>query len=131
MHPGAALIDCEDCKNFVYDLETGKRQTYRQGPDRKEVPQPRLPGMPLQCGKCPKKSPENAKLVELTAKNWKTYRLWREARATHGRCLTPQMAADSIVRRNLAVLDSVQESLDRTRQDEFMNLLAVRQQFHG
>jgi len=113
MHPGAALIDCDDCQNYLYDLETGRRVTFRQGPERTETPQPRLPGMPLQCGSCPKGSPAAAQQVELSPKNWKTYRLWREVQATYGRCLSPAMARDSIIRRNLAAIDAVVERHQR------------------
>ncbi|WP_158264953.1 hypothetical protein [Blastopirellula marina] len=116
-HPGAALIDCEDCQRFLYDLETGRRVTVRQGPDRQAAPVPRLAEMPLQCGSCPKRSPQHAVQVELSAKNWKTYRLWREVRATYGRCLSPAMARDSIIRRNLAAIDAVvdRRQLERRR----------------
>lgn len=77
------------------------------------TPLPRAGGMPLQCGQCPKKSPQTARQVELSAKNWKTYRLWREVRATYGRCLSPAMARDSIVRRNLAEIDAIYERHER------------------
>ncbi|WP_146431161.1 hypothetical protein [Blastopirellula retiformator] len=113
-HPGAALINCEDCQQFVYDLQTGRRVTVRQGPERQETPQRRLPGMPLQCGSCAKGSPAEAPQWELSAKNWKAYRLWREVRATYGRCVSPAMARDSIIRRNLAAIDDVVRRYQRT-----------------
>ncbi|TWT30719.1 hypothetical protein [Blastopirellula retiformator] len=120
------MIDCDDCQQFVYDLEKGERATVAMGPDRVQTPQRRLPGMKLQCGQCPKKSPQNAKRLELSVKNWKTYQLWREVKATHGRCLTDEMARDSIIRRNLAILDALHEVHERnTQQNQSLQTLAL------
>ncbi|UUO04624.1 hypothetical protein M4951_14620 [Blastopirellula sp. J2-11] len=96
------------------------------GPERREQPQPRLPGMPLQCGKCPKQSPSNAKRLKLSPKNWRTLKLWREAKATFGRCLTRRMARDAIIRRNFAELDAIHAQVGRAEQAAQFSLLTMR-----
>lgn len=85
--------------------------------------------MKLQCSQCPKKSPENAKRLELSGKNWKTFRLWREVKATHGRCLTDAMARDPIIRRNLSILDALHDAHKQGEQLQLFAILAAKKAF--
>ena len=62
-HPGAARIDCEECQQFVFNLDTGEKETYRSGPTREQLPLVRGPGVPTPCNKCPKESPEKAREI--------------------------------------------------------------------
>lgn len=102
-HNGAASIPCEQCKEFVFNIETGEKQTYKSGPERKELPLLRS-GSPTPCDSCPKESPERAKEMELTPKNWQAFQWYQEARATG---LSDAEKNDPIVRRIFAALDPV------------------------
>lgn len=112
-HPGAARVSCEDCRTYLYDLEQGERKTYRAGPTREERPYIRPAGVPSPCESCPKKSPEEARQLNLSPKNRKTLWLYLEVRATFAACLTPIMRRDRLLRRNLAIVDSVYRDFER------------------
>lgn len=101
-HPGAARIDCGECQKFVFDLQTGERETYKSGPERKEVPYARNAGESPPCHKCPKESPERARQIELSEKNWQAYGHYLQAKAVG---LTEAERRDPIVRRNFALID--------------------------
>ncbi|QDU75433.1 hypothetical protein Pan97_24650 [Bremerella volcania] len=113
LHPGPASIDCDQCAAWIYDLETGQRQTVRTGPDRREVPQPRPAGVPTPCASCPKQNPTNARRLKLSTKNRQTYELWRRAKATHFHCVPNHLKRDPIVARNFAHLDDVAKQVQR------------------
>ena len=105
-------MDCEDCKRYVYDLERGERKTYRSGAARVELPQARLAGMPMQCGDCPKESPERGRDLKLSERNLRMLDLYEEVRATGGACLTDAMKRDRVLMRNMADM----AALDRARE---------------
>jgi hypothetical protein len=117
-HPGAARIDCEECKRFIFDLKTGERNTYRAGPGREELPCVRPVAVPTPCGTCPKKSPASARELELSRRNVKTLWIYRQVRATAGQCLTDEMRRDGLLMRNLALLDGIFRDYDQSRLGE-------------
>ena len=106
-HPGPASIDCNDCAKWIYDLDTGKKQTHRAGPTLEERPNVRPASVPPPCEKCPKKSPENAERLRLSDKNLRTFDLYKLHRATPFRNL------DATTRRNFAHLDELFRCRDR------------------
>lgn len=124
LHPGAARIDCEECKKFVFNLDTGEKETYRSGPTRELLPVERLPSVPTPCNKCPKQSPEKAKEIELTEKNWAAFAHYQQCKAVG---LTEAERRDPIVRRNFALMDRLTAERDRRDQATGMAeaLLAV------
>jgi hypothetical protein len=114
-HPGAARIACEDCKKWIHNLETGERETFPSGPTRELLPLERPANVPTPCNKCPKGSPERAKKIELTAKNWEAYAHYQQGKAVG---LTEAERSDPIVRRNFALLDRLtkeREQIDTAR----------------
>ncbi|PQO33331.1 hypothetical protein C5Y96_10795 [Blastopirellula marina] len=125
LHPGAASIDCSDCAKWLYDLKTGKRQTVRTGASRQEVPQPRPSGVPTPCSSCPKQNPQHAERLKLTDKNWRTYQLWRRARATHFHCVPDRLKSDPILARNFAELDQVFRLIEQSQQLQILQLAAI------
>lgn len=115
LYPGPASIDCDQCAIWIYDLATGQRQTVRTGPDRREVPQPRPAGVPTPCTSCPKQSPDRARQLQLSAKNQRTYQLWRWAKATQFHCVPNHLKHDPILARNFAHLDDVARQVHQTQ----------------
>lgn len=115
-HPGAAAIDCDDCRKHEYDLTTGKPITYHAGPKREEKIKIRPPGTFAPCEQCPKKSPENAKRIALSLKNWKTLAIYRQVKATCGACLTDAMRNDRLLMKNMASIDVVYQAFERQQQ---------------
>ena len=112
-HPGPASIDCEECKRFIFDLKTGRRETFKSGPKREEKPCVR-PGKILPpCDQCPKESPEKAHEHELSDRNRQTVRLYHQVRATQGGCMTEAMKADRLLARNLAIVDQLYREWER------------------
>jgi hypothetical protein len=86
---------------WLWDFETGKIRQ-RLGVDQK-----RPAGTPTPCGTCPKKSPAEARHYELSRRNIKTFRIWEQVQATRGACLTPAMRRDTVLLRNLVIVDNV------------------------
>lgn len=92
------------------------------GPDWKPimrggVHQPRPPGTKTPCLSCPKKSPENAALLELSDPNLATVRLYLRSRATAGACLNDAEKEDELLLRNLAICDLVFRQYEREQQN--------------
>lgn len=116
-HPGPASIRCDDCKRYIYDLETGERKTH-PGPGGRELPDLRYPGMPLPCENCPKQSPAKEKEYRLSDRNWKTLELYEQVRASAGACLSEAERRDPILRRNLAIIDRIMRQYERRRSAE-------------
>jgi len=106
-HPGLTLFTCDDCQKYVYNLETGERETFKAGPQRVEMPKIRPPGVDTPCLKCPRESPEKAGQYELTDANWRTYTLYRRAKATSFHYLTEAEQKDPIVAIAFVILDTL------------------------
>jgi len=125
-HPGVARIDCEDCKRWIYDLETGKRKTYRSGPEREEKDQVRPKGVPTPCDKCAKGSPKKAEECQLSVRNYRTLALHSEVRATAGACLSKRARRDRLLLWNLAIVDGLVREWERKRAaEELANQVAM------
>lgn len=123
MHPGAASIDCRDCAEWLYDLETGQRETATVGPQRDKRFIPRPKGTPTPCGYCPKKSPQHAKEIELSPKNLATFKLWKRARATGGEAIPQHLRGDFRLSQNFAELDGLKEMIEQGRQNKMIAAL--------
>lgn len=106
-HPGVASLPCEKCIQFVTDLESGEVCTYsvtnRETGQREQLPQARPQETLPPCQRCPKGSPEQAKEMELSTKNWYAFSHYRQAKAVG---VTEQERNDPIVRRNFAIIDA-------------------------
>lgn len=95
----------------MYDLETGERETTCNG----LLPVIRPPGVPMPCRECPKGSPEREHEFVLTPANRRTWELFKECRATGGRALREEWAADRWLASNFAVLDRITGEAERQR----------------
>ena len=123
-HPEVAYRSCEDCKRWMYDAKTGKREMRkRTNTDTGEVesyPLARKPGTKTPCWNCPKCEIENPKLrtpedgvgAELSRKNWKALRFYFQQKAVGGR-------VDAIARRNCGLIEWILEE-HRMRQNTAM-----------
>jgi len=99
----------------VYDFDTGKRSTYRSGPNRIELDRTRPKGTHPPCKDCAKSSPAEEHEHLLSVKNWRTLMIYQQVRATGGHCLTDAERTDRILRRNLATIDSLTRAHDHHR----------------
>ncbi len=107
-HPEVASRSCEDCAKWLYDEKTGRKM------ERGGQPLARPAGTPTPCWNCPKKSPQEAKLIELSRKNMAAYDYYLMARAPLG----GRLPADLTTLRNHAIIEQQvrhAEALDRLR----------------
>lgn len=65
----------------------------------------RKAGQKTPCSSCPKGSPDNEKLVTLSARNIALVRRYQQVRATAGACLSEQEKADGWLMQLLAICD--------------------------
>ena len=70
----------------------------------------RAKGQKPDCSACPKKSPQEAPRIALSAKNRAAYAFCLRAMAAG---LPPQWAQDATVRRNLSVVKQLHDKFDR------------------
>lgn len=109
-HPGVARIDCRQCQERLYDLETGTPKTFKVRGEIRYYDKEAVPDHKPPCRThlgCPKGSPEEAHLHELSLQNWKVVDLWKAVRATQGRCLTESQANDPLTTYLLTIVDEV------------------------
>lgn len=113
-HPGPAAVPCGDCQKYVHQVDAAGRVTPRRlshaGEDWL-----RPEGVPPPCGRCPKRSPQEAHLFELSRKNRHTVELYFRVRATCGACLTERMRGDALLASNLALVDGVVRRWERSQ----------------
>lgn len=118
-HPGPARLSCDTCLKFVTDIERGEVETYnvtnRETGERERVPQPRPAGTVPPCERCPKGSPEQAKLVELSDKNWAALAHYRQKRAARFMTLTESEKRDPIIGKNFAIIDAAYQAFEMTQ----------------
>lgn len=109
-HPGVARIDCRLCQERLYDLETGTPQTFTVRGEVRFYDKAAIPDHKPPCRThlgCPKGSPEEAHLYELSLQNWKVVDLWKAVRATHGRCLSEAQSQDPLTTHLLTIVEEV------------------------
>lgn len=104
VHPGAASIDCRDCATYVYNLQTGERETYDAG-DRML---PILRGdNPTPCDSCPKRSPENGEKLKLHWRNRRALDFYQRMKASSRAFMPKQLRECHITQRNFFLIDQV------------------------
>lgn len=119
-HPQVAFRDCDHCKAWMYDEDTGA--LFRDKMHNEPVPRAR--GVKTACETkrgCPKGTPENSNA--LSPKNWLAYQHYKRCHAV-GR-----FPRDGIVERNAGIISDAEQSV-RDRQQwhlcEMIKLLAMR-----
>lgn len=114
-------MSCADCQQFVYDMKTGKRETYQCGTPDNIQPMLRH-GAPPPCKlgeTCPKISPEHEKEVTLNLRNSLLHSVYLETRAAG----PPAEPHDGLCRRMLAICDLAYRTQDRIDSLRQMGLL--------
>lgn len=101
-------ISCEECKQWLLDVKTGTFTI------RNKQRQPRAPGTPTPCWKCPKQSPEHAKRLSYSRQHLALLQMYFRSRATFGRSLSEAEAKDPIVASHFAMIDIVLKSHERS-----------------
>jgi len=122
LHPAVATRDCADCLVHLYDETTGEVVMGRD----KVAPRKRDRSCPAPCRKdplkgCPKGTAENP--ISLTPQNERAVIHYRECAAVG------TFPDDPIVRRNAAIIRSIEQAVERSRQSELseiITLLALR-----
>jgi hypothetical protein len=71
---------------------------------------------PPPCHACPKKSPEEAKLYELSERNIKVYEMYLKSQATGGMCLG-ELARDEETQRDFAIIHQIVTSIRDSRME--------------
>ena len=108
-----AHVSCADCQRFVYDLQTGKRETYQAGSAYNELPVPRNGPPPCELGRdCPKESPEREHLHVLNARNRQMVDLYFANRAFGGNLFQPHQI-DPLRTRAFQIIDEIVREQDR------------------
>lgn len=115
-HP--EIPSCRDCQEWWYDPKSWKITERPIG-----TPLKRQTFNPPPCSQCPKipkgAEPIPSNAVELSAKNWLAYRLWKQIKAG------APMPNDAVVHENCGYLLDVEESYQRGQQGQSAVLLQV------
>jgi hypothetical protein len=114
LHPSVAFRDCGHCLKYLYDEDTGKVEQKRDGSGPRERDKSCPPPCQTRDG-CKKGTPEKPK--SLTPQNWQAYEHYQECKAVGS------FPADAVVKRNAAIIRSVEDGVERVRQIEFMTAM--------
>lgn len=76
-HPRLARLKCEECQKFVYDIPQATPQTFEGANGPEKIPR----AMPPPCSECPKGSPENEHLYQLSWKNHRAMTLYKRVQS--------------------------------------------------
>lgn len=114
-HPEVAGINCDDCRLWLYDLKTGKKELYLEKP----IPRPKEVKTPCEFGpnECPKghyKSPKS-----LTRENLQAYFHYLRCKATN------QFPDDEMVRRNAAFIRQIEDFVQQSRISSYLAIGAA------
>ena len=104
--PQVAWRDCKHCQRWMYDEKTGKPEKLERSPHPDKLVARHGDPPPCRTKKgCPKGTPEKSK--NLTFANEEAYAHYLECKAT------TSFPDDPIVRRNAAVIYTIEESIDK------------------
>lgn len=103
LHPEISGVSCDDCKLFLFDLKTGKKELHCGEP----IARPKGTKPPCDFGpdQCPKG--HYSKPKELSRKNLRAYFHYLKCKATN------TFPDDELVRRNAAFIREIEESVDK------------------
>ena len=114
LHPEVAFRDCETCKRFLFNEESGEIETFMGQPQ--ERPKGTFPPCHYGPKECPKGSPEAG--VELTQQNLQAYQHYQECKAVG------EFPSDGMVKENAATIRAIESRFERLeRQKDLLMLL--------
>lgn len=76
-YPRLSRLKCEECQKFVYDIPQATPQTFDGADGPEKIPR----AMPPPCETCPKGSPDNEPLFELSWKNHRALTLYKRVQS--------------------------------------------------
>ena len=76
-YPRLSKLSCSECQKFVYDIPQGTPQTFEGANGPEKIPR----AMPPPCAECPKGSPENEPLFQLSWKNHRALTLYKRVKS--------------------------------------------------
>ena len=107
LHPQVAVRDCNHCKAWQYDEETG--EVTKRGGQPVKRPDPSKTPCRLRGIGCPKGTPENPK--SLYPKNQHAYQHYLECRAVG------QFPDDPLVKKHAAIIHMVEDSVEKQHRE--------------
>lgn len=112
LHPQVAALPCDQCKERLYDLETGEPKRYRSGQNRtwQYYEGPRYAPACLHGVRCPKGNIHTAKDVEWNWRNLKCFVVWRRWRVDPA-----AYRLDNFTREMFALLSDVERECSEDR----------------
>ena len=112
-HPTFSKFSCDDCKEWVYNFETGERETYQSGSADNVLPVRRVTEPPCMLGvKCPRGTPEREKETVLSPRNYRMVQLYLEDRAYQSGVIAAG-TQDGLQRSAFQIIDAIYESQRR------------------
>lgn len=119
-NPKVSQLSCSECQQWLYDIKTGDPI------NRGEQKQPRPKGSPTPCFDCPKKSPKEAHLYELTDANLKAANLYYRGRATGWRGFPEWLLSEPLFSRLMALIGRTVKSVEQEKLVESMALVSLQ-----
>lgn len=116
-HPQLIDLSCKECATKLYDLDTGKPQTYLSGPERVTK---YYTGVPTPCTQgvyCPKESPDKEHLYVLSDRNKQAYRFYKRLKAGM------DVVLDDLAADNVSIIDSLMKAQSSAEQAKLITAL--------
>lgn len=118
LHPKVAFRDCETCKKYLFDEDSGEIERNPVTKELIERPKGTFPPCHYGEDQCPKVSPEAGR--GLTDQNRHAYEHYQQCRAVG------KFPADGIVRENAAVIRAVEDQVQSIEQQkQLLNILQI------
>ena len=119
-HPRIVSRPCSECQRWLFD--DTHRKVLRLG-----RPVARPPASAPPCWSCPKKSPQESRGFERDLeKIGRTIELYYRIRGTAGCCLSAAERSDSVLARNMAIVDAVVRKAELQRSARLIAALLAR-----
>lgn len=118
LHPEVAFRDCEHCKKYSYDEDTGAVRLFHGQPLPRDAAE--KPPCRTSIG-CPKGTPENPRA--LTPENWLCYKHYQRCR------VVGKFPDDTLVAEHAVVIHEAEREAWEQKQLETMRSVLTKQRF--
>lgn len=110
-HPEIAATPCSECQTWQYELRDGKWEIAERPKGNRLKRIGKTP-----CRTCPKKSPQEAHLYELSPKNERAVEFYYTTRAMRGVNLTDAQKQDAILQQNMGIIERIIQAYEQEQQ---------------